>query len=176
MLYYLLICKYLDTKTFYNFKSVSRYVFYNCNELELKKRKTINLFYSNDTFNNNIKYACFINEFYFYNLEDPIYLYLKNINIDFPNQIVYSKNFEIIKFLQQLNFLINNFFYKQKQNMIDTNIIFKRNKIFLKFNYDKYLFNYQGNLVNKNILIKFIGFKFIRPYKFITQFNLLKVI
>jgi hypothetical protein len=186
MLYYLIICKYLDYKSYFKFRSVSRYILNNSIYIEQEKRNIINLYYTEDKIKKNkIKFNYNINEFNFCKLIKPIYIYIKNTNIDLTNNILYTNNCNTIKFflnlknnkiikcpkIKTLNFSKNT--YNQYVNFS----LQKHNMVCIRFNYLNGNNNYIENIYfNKNVLLKLIGFKIEKNNYYTAIYNLLKIL
>ena len=169
MLYYLIICKYLDYKSYFKFRSISKYIFNYSNNLDQNIRNNINLYYPQDVIikKNLFNFIYTINEFNFCKLINPIYIYIKNVNIDLNNNILNTNNINTINFFLMLK---NKKLIKSNNNnlihIFPTNeqyinySLHKKNNIYIKFNsLNIYKNNCESFYFNKNVVIKLIGFK-----------------
>ena len=185
MLYYLIICKYLDYKSYFKFRSISKYILNYSNNLDQNIRNNINLYYPQDVIKktNLIKFISPINEFNFCKLINPMCIYIKNVNVDLNNNILNTNNINTIKFFLMLkNKRVikshnKNLCSKSTNDKYINYSLHKKNKMYIKFNtlnIDRN--NFESLYFNKNVVIKLIGFK-IENYNYYTAiFNLIKIL
>ena len=173
MYHYLHICRYLDYKSYLNFKIASLFLYNNKLKLfENKNRRNNNLYYTSDELELNIKIEYIESLYYFLKLNKPVYIYIKKAYIDLDNNIICSKNKTDIAFFNKLNILLVHNFDKRYYNF-KKNIIFKHNKLYVNIE------NCQNDTTNyyqkKDVLIKFIGCRLNNYNKITAKFNLIKI-